>query len=87
MKNYLATLNYKNHVPPGSIYRGSGKFDFMVDDTISIPTSIKEKLIELKENADVIYKKGGETTKIRADLKKEGKPISVNEDKIKGGKK
>ena len=86
MKNYLATLNYKNHVPYGAIYRGAGKFDFMVDDTLPIPTTIKEKLVELKENADVVYKKAGETTKIRAELKKEGKPIAKNEDKIKGAK-
>ena len=86
MKNYLATLNYKNRVPDGSIYRGAGKFDFMVDDTLSVPTQIKEKLVELKENADVVYKKSGETTKIRAELKKEGKPIAKNEDKIKGAK-
>ncbi|TXH47451.1 MAG: hypothetical protein E6Q97_27070 [Desulfurellales bacterium] len=85
MKNYLATLNYMTHIPDGSIYRGSGKFDFMVDDTLPIPI-MKEKLVELKENADVIYKKAGETTKIRAELKKEDKPIAKNEDKAKGAK-
>jgi hypothetical protein len=86
VRNYLVTLNNWALLPNSTIYRGNKKFDFYADET-AVPQIIKEKLVELKEDATVIFKKAGETTKLSADLKKEGKPISVNEDKIKGGKK
>ena len=86
MRNYLVTLNNWALLPNATIYRGNKKFDFYADET-AVPQIIKEKLVELKEDATVIFKKVGESTKLSADLKKEGKQISVNEDKIKGGKK
>jgi len=86
VRNYLVTLNNWALLPNSTIYRGNKKFDFYADETAP-PPIIKEKLIELKEDATVVYRKAGETTKISANYKKEGKPISVNEDKIKGGKK
>ena len=86
MRNYLVLLNNWALLPNATIYRGNKKFDFYADET-AVPQIIKEKLVELKEDATVIFKKVGESTKLSADLKKEGKQISVNEDKIKGGKK
>lgn len=85
MRNYFATLNYWTLLPNETIYRGNKKFDFYADEN-KIPQIIKEKLVELKEDATVVFKKAGETTKLSADLKKEGKPISSNEDKVKGKK-
>lgn len=87
MRNYLATLNNYTILPIRTIYRGSGKYDFYADElnTVSLQI-IKEKLIELKEDASVIFRKSGETTKISADYKKNGKPIASNVDKLKGGK-
>ena len=85
MRNYLVTLNNWAILPIGTIHRKDGKFDFYADEA-NVPQIIKEKLIELKEDATVIFKKAGETLKISADLKKEGKPIAVNEDKIKDKK-
>ena len=88
MRNYLATLNQWCSLPRYTVYRGSGKFDFYHDETDTKGLQIiKEKLVELKEDATVIFKKGGETTKLSADLKKEGKPIATNKDKVKAGKK
>lgn len=86
MRNYLATLNNYTILPIRTIYRGSGKFDFYADET-ALPQIIKEKLVELKEDATVVYRKAGETTKLAADLKKEGKPIAKNADKVKEVKK
>ena len=83
MRNYLVLLNNWALLPNGTIYRGNKKFDFYADEK-KVPQIIKEKLLELKEDATVIFKKSGENTKISADLKKEGKPIAKNEDKIKG---
>ena len=85
MRNYLVTLNNWSLLPNKTIYRGNNKFDFYADEN-KVPQIIKEKLLELKDDATVIFKKAGETTKISADLKKEGKPIASNIDKIKGGK-
>lgn len=86
MRNFLATLNNWALLPSGTIHRGNGKFDFYADET-SIPQIIKEKLIELEVDATVVFKKGGENTKLSAGLKKEGKPISINDDKVKAVKK
>ena len=88
MRNYLATLNNYTILPIRTIYRGSGKYDFYADElnTVSLQI-IKEKLVELKEDATVVYRKAGESTKLAADLKKEGKPIATNADKVKEVKK
>ena len=87
MRNYLATLNNYTILPIRTIYRGSGKYDFYADElnTVSLQI-IKEKSIELKEDASVIFRKSGETTKISADYKKDGKPIASNVAKLKGVK-
>ncbi len=85
MRNYLVTLNNWAILPRETIYRKDGKFDFYADET-NVPQIIKEKLVELKEDATVIFKKAGETLKMSADLKKEGKPIASNDDKVKGKK-
>ena len=73
-------------MPNSTIYRGNKKFDFYADET-AVPQIIKEKLVELKEDATVIFKKVGETTKLSADLKKEGRAISKNGDKLARGKR
>ena len=72
--NYLATIHHMSHIPVGSIYRGSGKFDFSAD---KLPDICKEKLKEVKDNGTAIYTKPGEKVKTSAELKKEGKPIST----------
>lgn len=71
--NYLATLHHMCHIPPGSIYRGNGKFDFSSD---KLPDICKERLKETKDNGDAVYSKPGENTKVAAELKKQSKPIS-----------
>lgn len=86
MRNYLVTLNNFVLLPNATIYRGSGKYDFYADET-ALPQIIKEKLIELKEDTTVVYRKIGENKKISAELKKEGKDTHKNKDKIDGAKK
>ena len=86
MRNYLVLLNNWALLPNATIYRGNKKFDFYADET-AVPQIIKEKLVELKEDATVIFKKAGETTKLSADLKKEGRAISKNGDKLARGKR
>ena len=86
MRNYLVTLNNWALLPNSTIYRGNKKFDFYADET-AVPQIIKEKLVELKEDAAVVYRKAGETTKIASDLKKEGRAISKNGDKLARGKR
>lgn len=86
MRNYLVLLNNWALLPNATIYRGNKKFDFYADET-AVPQIIKEKLVELKEDATVIFKKVGETTKLSADLKKEGRAISKNGDKLARGKR
>lgn len=86
MRNYLGTLNNWAILPRETIHRKDGKFDFYADET-AVPQIIKEKLVELKEDATVIFKKVGETTKLSADLKKEGRAISKNGDKLARGKR
>lgn len=71
--NYLATLTHLCHIPPGSIYRGNGKFDFY---STALPDICKEKLKETKDNGDAVYTKPGENTKVAAELKKQSKPVS-----------
>lgn len=83
MRNYLATFNNLSILPPGSIYRGGNKFDFMAEETLPLPP-MKEKLIELREDATVVYKKAGETIDIRVKLKKDGRSIAKNKEKIRG---
>jgi hypothetical protein len=73
MRNYIATLNNMVFVPPGSIYRGSKKFDFIVDDD-TLPDTVKEKLKEVNEASAIIFKKGSESTKTRTERKKDGEP-------------
>lgn len=73
MRNYIATINNMFLLPPGCIYRGSKKFDFIVEDD-KLPECVKEKLLEVDDKANVIFKKGGETTKTRTELKKLGLP-------------
>jgi len=60
-------------LPPGCIYRGSKKFDFIVEDD-KLPECVKDKLLEVDGTANVMFKKGGETTKTRTELKKVGLP-------------
>ncbi len=86
MRNYLVLLNNWALLPNATIYRGNKKFDFYADETAP-PPIIKEKLIEQKEDASVVYRKAGETTKIASDLKKEGRAISKNGDKLARGKR
>ena len=86
MRNYLVTLNNWAILPRETIHRKDGKFDFYADET-NLPPIMKEKLIEQKEDATVVYRKAGETTKIASDLKKEGRAISKNGDKLARGKR
>lgn len=77
--NYLATLNNLAHIPPGSIYRGNGKWDFKAD---KLPDIVKEKLKEVKDDGTAIFTKAGEKVKTASDLVKEGKPIATDPIKV-----
>lgn len=88
--NILAVLPDHCTVPLNSIFRGKSgkelKVDFYYDDTIptTFRTPVKEKLKEAKEDGTVLFAKPGETIKISAELKKEGKSISKpQETKVK----
>lgn len=81
MKNFLVTINQWAHIPPGTVFRGSGKWDFYAD-TLPDANVVKERLKEVKENGTVDYAKAGEKTKVAAELKKEGKPIATDPIKV-----
>jgi hypothetical protein len=83
MSNILATLqNHCSHPGTKLIFRGTDgkklKVDYNADDSVPVglQPAILEKLKEAKSDGTVTYTKPGETTKISAELVKEGKPIS-----------
>jgi len=85
VRNYIATINNMFLLPPGCIYRGSKKFDFIVEDD-KLPECVKEKLLEVDDKTNVIFKKGGETKKTRTELIKLGLPEGIGtkpKDKVK----
>ncbi len=73
MRNFIATLNNMVFVPPRSIYRGEGQFDFIADDD-KLPDVAKQKFLEVDAQANVIFKKGGFNKKTQTELKKAGQP-------------
>lgn len=81
MANYLATLNNWAHIPPGSIYRGNGKWDFKADKLPGTAV-VKERLKEVKDDGTAVYTKAGEKAKVSAELAKEGKPIATDPIKV-----
>ncbi len=74
MRNFIATLNNMVFVPPQSIYRGEGQFDFIADDD-KLPDVAKQKFLGVDDQANVIFKKGGFNKKTQTELKKAGQPI------------
>lgn len=73
MRNFIATLNNMVFVPPQSVYRGEGQFDFIADDD-KLPDVAKQKFLEVDAQANVIFKKGGFNKKTKTELKKAGQP-------------
>ncbi len=67
MINLLSTLQNFCHVPPGTIYRGGGKFDFLAD---SLPEVVKEKRKEVNDAGTATFTAAGETAKTRLELRK-----------------
>ena len=64
-KKYLiTTLHNLTPVPPGSIWRDDGVFDFVADEE---PENIKEKLSEFDDQLKKIFKKRGLKIKGRAE--------------------
>lgn len=68
MKYLLATLENITPIPSGSIYRGDGVFDMVVDID---PAGIKKKLAEFDKDLKVVFKDNDVKVKSRA----EGAPV------------
>lgn len=65
MKKYLMVkLNHMASIPPGSIWRGNGVFDYISDQ--KDPAVIKELLSEHDDSGKVLFKKTGFKVKGRA---------------------
>ena len=70
-KKYLvATLHNLTPVPPGSIWRDDGVFDFVADEE---PFNIKERLSEHDEQLNLVFKKAGLKIEGRAEKLKKAK--------------
>ena len=70
----IATVPNFTLIQAGAIYRGKSGKDLKVefkDD--QQPTVLKEKLVEVKPDGSVVFRKAGETAKTSAELIKEGK--------------
>jgi hypothetical protein len=80
MRNFIATLNNMVFVPPQSVYRGKGQFDFFIADDDKLPDVAKQKFLEVDDQANVIFKKGGFNKKSQTELKKAGQPIGKGKD-------
>ena len=61
MPRFIVTLENFSPVPPGSIYRGAGKVDFISE---KIPDEVKERLAELDDKGREVFRKPGFTDMI-----------------------
>jgi hypothetical protein len=59
MRNFIATLNNMVFVPPQSVYRGKGQFDFFIADDDKLPDVAKQKFLEVDDQPMLFSKKVG----------------------------
>ena len=67
MSNILATLHQWSAIPPGSVYRGNGKFDILEPATFTL-VNVKRK--EVNDSGAATFTAPGETIKTRLELRK-----------------
>jgi hypothetical protein len=67
MSNILATLQNWSEIPPGTVYRGDGKFDIL---TPTAYTAVKEKRKDVNDAGTATFTAAGETIKTRLELRK-----------------
>ncbi len=67
MSNILATLHPYSAIPPGSVYRGNGKFDILEPATFTL-VNVKRK--EVNDSGAATFTAPGETIKTRLELRK-----------------
>jgi len=65
--NILATLQSWSEIPPGTVYRGDGKFDIL-DTTPYVAVKVKRKEVDVAGTAT--FTAPGETVKTRLELRK-----------------
>ena len=70
----IATVPNFTLIQAGAIYRGKSGKDLKVEfKGDQQPTVLKEKLVEVKPDGSVVFRKAGESAKTSAELIKEGK--------------
>jgi len=67
MSNILATLHQWSAIPPGSVYRGNGKFDILEPAPFTL-VNVKRK--DVNDDGTVAFTAAGETVKTRLELRK-----------------
>ena len=67
MSNILATLHHWCSIPPGSVYRGGGKFDILEPGPFTI---VNVKLKDVNDSGTATFTAPGETIKTRLELRK-----------------
>jgi hypothetical protein len=67
MSNILATLHQWSAIPPGSVYRGNGKFDMLEPAPFTL-VNVKRK--DVNNSGTATFTASGETIKTRLELRK-----------------
>ena len=67
MSNILATLHPYSNIPPGSVYRGNGKFDILEPSPFTL-VNVKRK--DVNNAGTATFTAPGETIKTRLELRK-----------------
>ena len=67
MSNILATLHPYSNIPPGSVYRGDGKFDMLEPAPFTL-VNVKSK--DVNDSGTATFTSPGETIKTRLELRK-----------------
>jgi hypothetical protein len=67
MSNILATLHPYSNIPPGSVYRGDGKFDILEPTPFTV-VNVKRK--DVNDAGTATFTAPGETIKTRLELRK-----------------
>lgn len=67
MSNILAILHPYSNIPPGSVYRGDGKFDILEPASFTL-VNVKRK--EVNDSGAATFTAPGETIKTRLELRK-----------------
>ena len=67
MSNILATLHPYSNIPPGSVYRGDGKFDML---ELAPFTLVNVKRKDVNDSGTATFTAPGETIKTRLELRK-----------------